>query len=513
MPKIPTYQAEVQYRPALGDVDAAGASGRALARGAGQAFDALADFAVQQKRAREVAELSQFNLEAAKSMGELELEFDRDTDFATQPQRFDERTKALREEMLGRITSSTVKGAFQRDFDKLAISKGISVKRDAFKREIDSGVASMDANLDTYAELAAGARNDVEYADLVGQARLEIQSKADAGFISREAAGKKERAFLSKLDEAQVLARMNGGEESVAGVLDDLRGGGYKNLDEVARERMIRTGQARADSISRERVAGEDRRERRAERELKHGQALAEADFISKVDQDPDSVNEVRLRDALSSQKISADGYRLIVARRQGNLGGVDNPHVVTDLQARMIRDKEDIHEELTRAAENKQISAKTLGDLMGENQRRQEGLAQQDWRNDSERDAFENLRLSISGDKSGLAILDTNTAQRLADAQREFRQRVKGQAEDEWAVLDDIKAKYIQNVAPPPKVGYGIGEPKSIDDIKAGGLSLRAKRDAGQISASDYEREMRVLMQWQQSLPTAQPKPEPKKK
>lgn len=360
MPKIPVYEPQVQYRPALGDPGAVAAGGERIAKGVSGLLDSMGDFAVAQRKAREASELSSLNLEAAKGIGELEFELDKDTDFQTVPQKFEERAKAMREDLLGRATSSTVKSTFQRDFDKLVVSKGISVKRDAFKREVDSGVADLDGNLDLYAGLAARARNDVEREDIIGMARLEIERKADAGFITRESAGKRERTFLSKLDEAAILGEITTQPERALDRLSDPTQ--LRNIDEVARSRLIDTTTRRIDTLTRERVAAFDRAERLADKNLR-----LQGDELAKEGWDRHAGGNLTV-DWLRENKrtFSEPDYRALLHAATSEPARADDKETLIDLRTRI--DTEDLSADASRALREGKIKPETYNSIIGQN-------------------------------------------------------------------------------------------------------------------------------------------------
>lgn len=507
MPAVPTYQRRqgvpAQANAVRGDVGAAGAVGASIGKG----FAEIGQIVDDLQAASRAAEKDKAITGANKELLELGFEMEQDTDFATQPQRFQERTAAIRQKYLGEIKDTQVQRLFQRDFDKVAITKEFDVRSKARKGQVQGLEADLDANLDSIVPLAVHAANPVARQTAIEQGLGRIALAAKQGVINPLEQGKREKKFLGQVDEAQVLGRLNGDEKTVNSAIAELQAGQYANLDPVQTERLIRTAQTRADSMARERVSQSEKAERQAEKTLKTRQASEEASYLSMIDAN-EEVSEVTLREALNRQEISAEGYRMLTSRRFQTEDGRDNNFVLTDLQERMIRGGEDIHKDIIAARNAKNLSAQTTGQLMAENQRRIQSSQSQDWRSDTERNAFQFVGTTLGRDKLAFAF-DDDTAQRLALAQREFIQRVKEQNEDPWKVADDITAKYQRAQAKEPaRIGYGLGQPKSIDDLRSFGQQLRQKRDDGQITPADFEREINTLRRWQDYLPTEQPKP-----
>lgn len=359
MPKIVRYEAQYAFNPPRGDIAGAGASGMALARQANAVSDQFADLADKQKVARQRAELADANMKGATALADLELELERDTDFATQPERFKQRSQELRQSIADGIQDGAVRGLFQQDFDKLALSKSVSVRRDAFKRENDDARAKLDANLDTYAELAGKSRNDQEYADIVTMARMEISNKAEAGYITREDAGKRERGFASKLDEVQVRKLMLADPEAA---MNRLMSGEFAGLDETARTRLTETAIRKYDSRQAELGRQADRAERLAEKRLKaEGDALAKDgwDMLAGGNLSVEWIRE-------NKAKLSETDFRSLMHAATTEDAKQDDVETVIDLRSRV--DTDDISTDAARALREGKIRTGTYNSLVEKN-------------------------------------------------------------------------------------------------------------------------------------------------
>lgn len=499
MPKIPVYETQVQYRPALGDPGAVAAGGERIAKGVSGLLDSLGDFADAQRKAREASELSSLNLEAAKGIGELELELDKDTDYQTVPQKFDERTKAMRDDLLGRATSSTVKTTFQREFDKLVISKGLSIKRDAFKREVDSGVADLDSNLDLYAGLAARARNDIEREDIIGMARLEIERKAEAGFITRESAGKRERTFLAKLDEAAILGEITTQPERALDRLSDPKQ--LPNLDEVARSRLIDTTTRRIDTLTRERAAQAERRDRLVEKELKRAADEKEKEGWGLW---ADGKLSREWIDGAKST-LGANQYEAFVRASRGDGPETDDRDAYADLQ-RLL------HSSNPAAAESVAYRYHKAGliknaTLSGTVEKVRSFSRQEGPKSEYERSrAYIVDRLAPSE-----ATQDPTPRARLGEAVDMFdrwvneKPRTDKEIEEKGREIADrfvfVDLSQMKLSIPLPRSYAGTRSTVTIDAISAAEDKLVTDKDAGLLGDDEYRREARILDQWRRVL------------
>jgi hypothetical protein len=186
--------------PAL--VDPTGAAVQQLA---GQVMKIGADMYQVQREADLHDRVGKFTAE----LSSLELQFDRDQDFRTAPQRFKEQADTLRDKYLDGVGDQAVATAFRRQAQTLLTSKQVNVIRGAWKKEADYQIASLDTNIDTYATSAANARNPGEATVVENQARLAIASAQANGWLSAEEAGKRERTFLQKRDSAIVIRDMS----------------------------------------------------------------------------------------------------------------------------------------------------------------------------------------------------------------------------------------------------------------------------------------------------------------
>lgn len=241
MPTIPGYREQVGLKAT--EVSARQSAGQASAFGAalGDIGRTVSNIGLQLKsaedarrKAQQASAVSQANVMALQRLSELEFEAEKDVDFATTRPRFDQAALKVRDEISSQLGDQTTQALFQQDFNRLHIEKSISVGKSAWKKEISAGVASLDDNLNIYAQNASSINDPQQRETVVNMARLEIQNKFRAGYIDAETAQKKEAGLRSRLDEfdaGRLIA------QDPKGALSALGGGGHMKgftLDDIS---------------------------------------------------------------------------------------------------------------------------------------------------------------------------------------------------------------------------------------------------------------------------------------
>lgn len=507
MPQIPTYQPKIapqsQPYPRL-DPRLAGAAAGGLI----EAGTLLIDYADKREKAQRAIELGKATNGATRELEQLQLDLENDPDYASAEARWQAGAAAIRDKYAKGFSSDPGRAEFAGHFDKLALGAEFQVKRAARKKLIADAEAVLDDSAELQSRRAANATNPLERDAAVEAFAKQLGEARDAGILDPNKAGDRLRAFRSRVAETAALRDANADPEAAAARLTDP--GAYADLDPKRREGLIRSVQARADAVQRERIAAADRAERRADRQLRRDQAATEADIADRM-QRGESFTTPQLSDLLRQQKISPEGYRFLREEPNRLAEGADNPRVVLDLQDRMIRGGSDIHLDILRARAVGNLSRVTAGQLMADNQGRLDRAGREEWKTAEERDWFNYIGQYLGQDKLMFAF-DDDTAQRVANAKMEYRQRLRAPVaagaapETPEAVARDIVARYANRIAPLPPSSY-YAEPKSQSDIIAAGDRLRALRDGGQISPATYAREMQALRARAESLPAPAPK------
>jgi hypothetical protein len=247
----------------------------AVADLAGTASRQFFGFAAARQTARRQAALTGAQLAGATGLAELELGLQGDPDFETVPERFKTGAKDLRDE-IGRDLDPAVARAFNDTFDTLALAKLSNVRSGAFKREVDLNISGLDATLPELARLAAASGNPAERSGHLAFGQDAIQGAVEVGFIDAQDGVARARDFLAQVDEADARAAIT--TDPQGAVLALLEGRLGRNLEPVARARLVDTATSRAESRAAEEVRLADATERQA------GKAIqAEGDLLLKA--------------------------------------------------------------------------------------------------------------------------------------------------------------------------------------------------------------------------------------
>ena len=264
----------------------------------GEMANTFAAFADKQITLRRQSDVAKMSLEATKRLTDLEIEFDKDTDYRTASQRFDQQAQAIMADIAKTTNDRTVLAAFQTEYTKLALAKSVNVKKDAWVKEKDAAKATLDDSIETYSRLYADAKNPVEKNLIRQQANQTIVGSGEAGWITREEAGKRRRLFDSRATEAEI-AKLGRDPAAAETIVQRLIAGDFKDLDPVARERQIRTWQARADAFDRKAIAWAERADRNAAKALKAESEEAQKDFMVKA-----MNGKLTIQDVLAKQNV-----------------------------------------------------------------------------------------------------------------------------------------------------------------------------------------------------------------
>lgn len=230
MPRIPQYEEQVGLKATEISARESAGNARAFGNALGGFGNTLSNLGLQlkaaedaRKKAQQANAVSQANVMAMQRMSELEFAADKDVDYATTRTRFDQEALKIKNEISSQLGDQSTQALFGQDFDRLHIEKSISVGKSAWKKEISAGVASLDANMDTYVQAASASKDPYQRETAINMARLDIRRKYEAGYIDAETVYKKESSLRSRLDEFDVERLI---AEDPKGALSALGGGG-----------------------------------------------------------------------------------------------------------------------------------------------------------------------------------------------------------------------------------------------------------------------------------------------
>lgn len=277
MATVPRYTRQIGIPAQSGSVrlDPGIAAGPELGAVLARSLDRLGALAERKRLARQQAQAAALEDAGARALNDLTLAMERDTDFATAPQRFEAEAMAIREGLLHGVEDPAVAQAFSGSFADLFETKRVAVERDAFKRESDTARGGLTASLASALNLAAAASSEQERKLHVGRAISHIDGAAAAGWIGVETGAEMALQFRSDLAETDVRAMITKDPGAAVAALDDPER--FQDLSPLARARLADTAASRWDTALNEREAAEARAEKAREKQVK-----AEADGLLK---------------------------------------------------------------------------------------------------------------------------------------------------------------------------------------------------------------------------------------
>ena len=380
-------------------------AGRALVQGSEQVFRLHEQ---RQKADRIIA------LTKAETDAELEAELAADPDYASAPDRYDERVAEMRERLMESLPDHELTRAkFAAEFGRSAAKGRIALQREVAGRRQDAAEASLDQLI--WQRTRDAAANPERRAEILAPVADAITELRDAGVITAVDAGDRWRDVLAQTDEVAALQALQNNPAAAADMLADPRQ--FPALDPERRQSLIRTAETRATRYARKADAAAARYleglEDRVEREMyaRHYDGSLDEEFLELArphlsprayntglrlvhDGDPPSSHAETLRDlevrlgepglgaeiqeAYSSLRLTTEDYRSLVARQRNLLQSeVGNPMAVA---RRYVRGKlgagEGFGEVAAKVAQSVEADAQAELELWANELRQREGRA-----------------------------------------------------------------------------------------------------------------------------------------
>lgn len=289
----------------------------------------------------------------------------------------------------------------------------------------------------------------------------------------------------------------------------------FPGLDPKTRTTLIGQAATQVERVQRDRIAAAERADRLAERAVKDMQATNAGQL--RVGIMGGEVTEQQLTTMLQERKISLKDFNQLLPALRGEIEQNDDPDSVVSL-TKDIYDGTADERYVWQAYADGRLSKDTATRLMStiESVRKGGGVLGRD---DVKR-GREFVDQMVGGTRGPLAILDSQSSQRVASALRDYDEAV--QAEDEAAraegrppdfkrITDDVVSRYkpddqvTLSALPRP---YGYTGPRAQIDIEGAKAAVADAYDRGDLSAAQMAEQAALLRQYEDIL--NRPKPEP---
>jgi hypothetical protein len=269
--------------PRLAGQDLDGGFGAALTN-LGDNASAMAD---QQARltaqAANAQQLGAARVQAMSDLADLQAKYANDQDPATMAQRWAADADALQNGYKEKFGQTPIWGAFSQDFAQMRLRDRLDIQTNATKRVAVQGQAQLDSDLDGLAKLQAQTDDPVKQAQIRDIAATSIAEAVGAGYVNEVDAGKLQRSFVSRGDEAKADQAINQNPEAAPQLLADPKN--FPNLDPVKREALIARATQHADALRSDRIRLTEKADRDAEKAMtKAGQDRAKQLWAMQAD-------------------------------------------------------------------------------------------------------------------------------------------------------------------------------------------------------------------------------------
>ncbi|MBE9604264.1 hypothetical protein IAI18_05265 [Acetobacteraceae bacterium H6797] len=343
MPSIPTFTSSEQIagavpRPVLQNPAAIGAAGQALSEGLGRVEGFFLDVLKAQREQQQVDTVDKERTASIKSLSGAWVNAERNTDPATIQSNWQAAVQSREDEINRTVADPAVRRTAQRDLSELAAQDYRRVLTMSVKRSNEASLALLGNSLDTYAERAVNAPDQAARQLAMNAADQAIKARVEAGVLAADDGQKMFQSFAGRMDQASVLGLLNRNPTAALAALADPKQ--FRNLDEVARQRLVQSATTAMGAQASRAEASERRAERlsrlnadRAANTL-YGQ-IAQAE--NGQGQMPTVGDVMAQRDWLSPGETSA-----LLNRIRGASAPRDNPETVADLQVRIDREDPD---------------------------------------------------------------------------------------------------------------------------------------------------------------------------
>jgi hypothetical protein len=308
------------------------------------------------------------------------------------------------------------------------------------------------------------------------------------------------------------LADPNKVEGLYASLLDESQ---FPGLDPKTRTTLITQAATQVERVQRDRISAAERADRQAERAVKESQAGNAAQF--RVGIMAGEVSESQLTAALQERRISLKDFNQLLPAMRGEVEQTDDPDTVVSLTKDLYDGTAD-ERYVWQAYADGRLSKDTATRLMStvESVRKGGGVLGRD---DVKR-GREDVDQLVGGTRGPLAILDTQSTQRVRSALRDYDEAI--QAEDEAAraegrqpdfrrIADEIVARWkpddqaTLSALPRP---YGYSGPRAQLNVEEAKAAIADAFDRGELSPAQIAEQVELLKQYETIL--NRPKPEP---
>lgn len=501
MPLMPDLENEVAVRPEqtpLANPGAFGRPGEALAAGAGQLSDEMAQFNARYMEARRSADAMNTVVGFAQKNNEIAHAASLIPDRAQALAQYNAQSAALQKQTLAGVSDPFARELVQRQIGSEFITRQYDVGQQSFVLESSRRAGDLDTNLATLANEYAAAKTPEAQALATDNATMAINAAAAGGWIPPEKASDLLLHWKSQRQEVAARAEMNAAYSTqdpnrmtaLSARLADLSQ--FPGLDVDIRERLQSTVDVKAYRLEIRAASQQAHEDALAERNLHAVQSHNEASLLAGI-YGGAQVDLAQVEHMADRQQISGPGLEAIVAAQNRVTAGTDDPLSAVRLWHAIDTGDASVND-VYGALKAHQLKGETATAMV-------RALDAKDGRGDNAdaKAAFAILKTASSGSaiESGNYFgNDKSEAQaRWAQAQGEWHTRVTVNGEDPDAVLSDMMPRYGAAVQKPTWLAAPqFGGVNGTKDLAAVWARTKAAYAAHQLTDSQYQAQATLL-------------------
>ena len=462
--------------------------------------DVAYDEAKELKRLRQAGQLSERTSAFRRELDALQVEFDKDPDHATKPQRYQDAARRLFAQHSQGLDREVATG-FQLRANEYADAGLLRVRSQARADEVQAGIVRLDKDNDELINRLAGVVNPAERQAILRQVEGNIDAAQQSGLLTGARYEAVRKATLVKADQAEALRLIRANPGGAPAAIMDVRA--LPHLDLLQREQLV--GRAR-DEAQRQASLAEARAAR-----LERTQARADARLADDLEKWMDRNISDGTLDERELEKarpfLKPNDYRRGLAALRGG-AEIDDAATITRLTPRL--DDPDVLRDLDKAHADKLLKSSTYQEM------RNRARAYQ--RDDQPASAYKRGYAAVRDalDPQGLFDGPAGAAARKgrSDALQEFDAWAKKNVgADDDAVMqqanDIIRRRSLANFE---SISMSLGIPRGVpqertratltlQDLDAAEDDLLKRYDAREYSREQVDQQRRAIEGWRKVI------------
>ena len=489
MPAIPTYQERLSNR--------AGTAGQSVTPGQGiaaigQAVSQIAGIAAQVRDQERAIKLSKLTTDSTMQMDQFVSGLDQDSDFDTQPERFEIFTQALdRQAQEAAGGDRAMYQAWKQQMTPVTIKKSLDVRQAAVKGQTQRARAGIADELRSISSLVGADPGQDEA--LISRGMLLINDAEGRRTYDPEEAQRLRAGFTDDMAAARVRWDI---QQDPAVAEQNLLSGEYPSLSSERRAIWLERAVAASDSRIRREQAEEERAYRLEERARKEEASAAQKEgdkLLADGRLDPDWIEQNR-------DRLDPGDYRYFYKALTSEGGGITDRDLYAQLRLRAV--SEDIRGEARKALIDGKLQPSDFDRLSGIVE---QSLVEKSLPNFYKR-GEDYIRQAL---RTSDVNWDPAAEQRLAEALDDWHEwaRSNPQATQEQArqayrnfVVDYQMIDLRNNPLIERRPRFLVGD-RSRPDLESTAAETLAAYQRGEITQQQFEEQARIISAWQEMI------------